>query len=81
MWRHGIHAFLEVLWFRPSLGITRLHDFVDLPCVPDDGLLFATVIFSQDTWIECLRDFARYRMATGVEKEACFIRALAGKPS
>ncbi|PUU73083.1 hypothetical protein B9Z19DRAFT_1069268 [Tuber borchii] len=47
MWRHGIYSFLELLRHR----------------LPMMALLYETVPAFEDTWVECLGDLGRYRMA------------------
>ena len=62
MWRHGIHAFLEVLRFRLPDSLDHMLAFIYI-AYSMMALLFETVATFQDTWIECLGDLARYRMA------------------
>jgi hypothetical protein len=57
MWRHGIHAFLELL--RARLPASQEYMMT---------LLCETVPAFEDTWIECLGDLGRYRMAIEEEK-------------
>ena len=68
MWRHGIHAFLEVLRHRRPHSQDYMVAFVYL-AYQMMALLFETVPFFSDTWIECLGDLARYRMAIEEDKE------------
>ena len=65
MRKHGIHAFLELL--RPD-GRDYMLAFVFLAYWMM-ALLYETVPYSTDTWIECLRDPARYKMAVGDDRE------------
>ena len=69
MWRHGIHAFLEVLRHRRPDSQDYMVAFIYL-AYQMMALLFETVPIFTDTWIECLGDLARYRMAIEEEKEA-----------
>lgn len=62
MWRHGIHAFLELLRHRLPESIEPMLSFVYL-VYSMIGLLMETVPDFLETWIECLGDLARYRMA------------------
>ena len=68
MWNHGVHASLEVLRYRrPELQdylLTLIYLAYQMM-----ALLFETVPAFTDTWIECLGDLARYRMATQSEHE------------
>jgi hypothetical protein len=67
MWKHGIHEFLELL--RRGLGETSGHDtseyILAFICLAYQmvALLYETVPAFEDTWIECLGDLGRYRMA------------------
>ncbi|EME84402.1 uncharacterized protein MYCFIDRAFT_207267 [Pseudocercospora fijiensis CIRAD86] len=69
MWKHGIHAFLEVLRHRRPDSQDYMLAFIYL-AYQMMALLFETVPGFTDTWIECLGDLARYRMAIEEEKEA-----------
>ncbi|SMR50448.1 unnamed protein product [Zymoseptoria tritici ST99CH_3D1] len=69
MWRHGIHAFLEVLRHRRPASQDYMLSFIYL-AYQMMALLLETVPSFTDTWIECLGDLARYRMAIEEEKEA-----------
>ena len=62
MWKHGIHAFLEVLRHRRPESQDYMLSFIYL-AYQMMALLFETVPVFLDTWIECLGDLARYRMA------------------
>lgn len=68
MWRHGIHAFLEVLRFRRPESQDYMLAFIYL-AYQMIALLYETVPTFTDTWIECLGDLARYRMAIEEETE------------
>ncbi|KAF1834907.1 hypothetical protein BDW02DRAFT_316532 [Decorospora gaudefroyi] len=62
MWKHGIHSFLELL--RRSLpdSIDYMLAFI-YSAYQMMALLYETVPAFEDTWIECLGDLGRYRMA------------------
>ncbi|KPA39429.1 hypothetical protein FLAG1_07705 [Fusarium langsethiae] len=62
MWRHGIHSFLELLRHRLPASLEHMLTFLYL-AYSMMALLFETVPAFEDTWIECLGDLGRYRMA------------------
>ncbi|KAH6879816.1 hypothetical protein B0T10DRAFT_157169 [Thelonectria olida] len=62
MWRHGIHSFLELLRHRLPESREHMLTFLYL-AYSVMTLLYQTVPAFEDTWIECLGDLARYRMA------------------
>ncbi|KAL8732259.1 MAG: hypothetical protein Q9166_002831 [cf. Caloplaca sp. 2 TL-2023] len=62
MWRHGIHAFLEVLRHRLPASLDHMLAFIYI-AYSMMALLYETVTAFEDTWIECLGDLGRYRMA------------------
>ncbi|UZP43647.1 hypothetical protein NXS19_011459 [Fusarium pseudograminearum] len=62
MWRHGIHSFLELLRHRLPSSIEHMLSFIYL-AYSMMALLYETVSAFEDTWIECLGDLGRYRMA------------------
>ena len=62
MWRHGIHAFLELLRRRLPDSLEHMLAFVYI-AYSMMALLYETVPTFEDTWIECLGDLGRYRMA------------------
>lgn len=62
MWRHGIHSFLELLRHRLPDSLDHMLAFIYL-AYSMMALLYETVPAFEDTWIECLGDLARYRMA------------------
>lgn len=62
MWKHGIHSFLEVLRRRLPESLDYMLQFIYL-AYQTVTLLYETVLSFEDTWIECLGDLARYRMA------------------
>ena len=66
MWRHGIHEFLEILRRRLDNSLEFMLNFI---CIAYSmmALLYETVPAFEDTWVECLGDLARYRMA--IEKK------------
>ena len=62
MWRHGIHDFLEVLRHRLPKSLEHMLAFIYI-AYSMIALLHETVNTFEDTWIECLGDLGRYRMA------------------
>ena len=62
MWKHGIHAFLEVLRHRLPDSLDHMLAFIYI-AYSMMALLYETVPTFVDTWIECLGDLGRYRMA------------------
>lgn len=62
MWRHGIHSFLELLRHRLPASLEHMLTFIYL-AYSMMALLYETVSALKDTWIECLGDLGRYRMA------------------
>jgi hypothetical protein len=62
MWRHGIHSFLELLRHRLPTSLDHMLAFIYL-AYSMMALLYETVPAFEDTWIECLGDLGRYRMA------------------
>jgi hypothetical protein len=62
MWRHGIHSFLELLRHRLPASLDHMLAFIYL-AYSMMALLYETVPVFEDTWIECLGDLGRYRMA------------------
>lgn len=62
MWRYGIHSFLEVLRQRLPGSLEYMLNFIYL-AYSMMTLLYESVAAFRDTWIECLGDLARYRMA------------------
>lgn len=68
MWKHGIHAFLEVLRHRRPHSQEYMLAFI-YRAYQMMSLLLETMPRFTDTWIECLGDLARYRMAIEEEKE------------
>ena len=62
MWRHGIQAFLEVLRHRLPHSFEHMVAFIHI-AYSMMALLYETASTFEDTWIECLGDLARYRMA------------------
>lgn len=62
MWRHGIHSFLELLRHRTPASLEHMLTFLYL-AYNMMALLYETVPAFEDTWIECLGDLGRYRMA------------------
>ena len=64
MWRHGIHAFLEVLRYRLPDSLEHMLAFIYI-AYSMMALLYETVPTFEDVWIECLGDLGRYGMAIG----------------
>ncbi|TGJ88103.1 hypothetical protein E0Z10_g644 [Xylaria hypoxylon] len=62
MWRYGIHSFLELLRHRLPGDLDHMLTFIYL-AYSMMALLYETVPAFEDTWIECLGDLGRYRMA------------------
>ncbi|KAH7120088.1 hypothetical protein B0J13DRAFT_649418 [Dactylonectria estremocensis] len=62
MWRHGIHSFLELLRHRLPASLEHMLTFLYL-AYSMMALLYETVPAFEETWIECLGDLGRYRMA------------------
>ncbi|OQN95578.1 hypothetical protein B0A48_18542 [Cryoendolithus antarcticus] len=69
MWKHGIHAFLEVLRHRRPQSQEYMLSFIYL-AYQMMALLLETVPGFTDTWTECLGDLARYRMAIEEDKDS-----------
>lgn len=61
MWRHGIHSFLDLRRRLPD-SLDFMLTFV-YPAYSMMALLMESVPAFLETWIECLGDLARYRMA------------------
>ena len=62
LWRHGIHSFLEFLRHRLPASLEHMLTFIQLS-YSLMTLLYETVPAFIQTWIECLGDLSRYRMA------------------
>ena len=62
LWRHGIHSFLEFLRHRLPASLEHMLTFIQLS-YGLMTLLYETVPAFIQTWIECLGDLSRYRMA------------------
>ena len=62
MWRHGIHNFLELQRHHLPYSLEQMLTFIYL-AYSMMALLYETVPAFEITWIECLGDLARYRMA------------------
>jgi hypothetical protein len=69
MWKHDIHAFLELLRRGKPESQDYMLSFTYL-AYQMIALLAETVPRFVDTWIECLGDLARYRMAIEEEEAA-----------
>jgi len=66
MWKHGIHDFLEVLRHRLASSLDHMLAFLYIAYAMM-ALLYETIPSFEDTWVECLGDLGRYRMAIGDE--------------
>jgi hypothetical protein len=62
MWKHGIHLFLELLRRQLPNSTDYMLAFISLAYQMME-LLYETVPAFEDTWIECLGELDRYRMA------------------
>jgi hypothetical protein len=62
LWRHGIHSFSELLRNRLPDSLDHMLAFIYL-AYSMMKLLYETVPAFEETWIECLGDLGRYRMA------------------
>ncbi|KAI1559221.1 EST1-DNA-bind domain containing protein [Pyrenophora tritici-repentis] len=62
MWKHGIHSLLELLRRRLPESRDYMLAFVYL-AYQMVALLYEVVPAFEDTWIECLGDLGRFRMA------------------
>ncbi|KAK7991526.1 hypothetical protein PG988_000320 [Apiospora saccharicola] len=62
MWKHGIHAFLELLRHRLPASVEHMLTFIYI-AYSMMALLYETVPAFEGTWMECLGDLSRYRMA------------------
>jgi hypothetical protein len=62
MWRHGIRSFSELLRHRLPASLEHMLTFIYL-AYSMMALLYETVPAFGDTWIECLGDLGRYRLA------------------
>lgn len=62
MWKHGIHAFLELLRHRLPDSLEHMLTFIYL-AYSMIALLYETVPAFQATWMECMGDLGRFRMA------------------
>ncbi len=62
MWRHAIYAFLEVLRHRLPDSRDYMLSFIYI-AYSMMALLYETVPAFENTWVECLGDLGRYRMA------------------
>jgi Est1 DNA/RNA binding domain len=62
MWRYGIHSFLELLRKKLPSSLDHMLTFIYMAYAMIT-LLYESVPAFQETWIECLGDLARYRMA------------------
>ena len=70
MWKHAIHSFLEVLRRRLPDSMDYMLQFI-YTAYQMIALLYETLDAFKSTWIECLGDLARYRMAIedGIQRD------------
>ncbi|KAK4553111.1 hypothetical protein LTR86_009838 [Recurvomyces mirabilis] len=68
MWKHGIYALLETLRHRRPESQNYMLSFIYV-AYQMTTLLHETVPVFLDTWVDCLGDLARYRMAIEEERE------------
>ncbi|KAK2744950.1 hypothetical protein FQN57_004080 [Myotisia sp. PD_48] len=64
MWKHGIYSFLELLRQRLPQSLDHMLYYI-YTSYSIMTLLLESVPTFANTWIECLGDLARYRMAIG----------------
>ncbi|KAL3471389.1 hypothetical protein BJX99DRAFT_263320 [Aspergillus californicus] len=62
LWRYGIHALLELLRHRLPASLEYMLTFIYM-AYSLVTLLLESVPMFEETWIECLGDLSRYRMA------------------
>ncbi|KAJ5107831.1 DNA/RNA-binding domain E.t1.c1-type [Penicillium angulare] len=62
MWRFGIHSLLELLRQKLPGSLDYMLNFIYI-AYSMMTLLLESVVAFRETWIECLGDIARYRMA------------------
>jgi hypothetical protein len=62
MWRHGIHSLLKRLRHKLPETLEYMLNFIYLSYTIT-ALLYETVPTFENTWIECLGDLGRYRLA------------------
>lgn len=62
LWKTGIHTFLEILRHHLPDSLEHMLAFLNL-AYGVAALLYETIPAHTATWIECLGDLARYRMA------------------
>ncbi|KAK7937497.1 uncharacterized protein PG986_014365 [Apiospora aurea] len=62
MWKHGIHTFLDVLRHHLPNSLEHMLTFIYL-AYSMMALLYETAPAFEATWMECLGDLGRYRMA------------------
>jgi len=71
MWKYGIHGLLELLRYCLPESIEWMLEFIYI-AYSMITLLYETVVVFKATWIECMGDLARYRMA--IEEDDMSIR-------
>ncbi|KAJ5449407.1 uncharacterized protein N7458_005856 [Penicillium daleae] len=62
LWRYGIHSLLQLLRQKLPISWDYMLDFI-LNAYTMLTILLENVIAFRETWLECLGDLARYRMA------------------
>ncbi|CUS11446.1 unnamed protein product, partial [Tuber aestivum] len=62
MWRHGVYSFLELLRHRLPYSLEHMLTFI-YTAYRMMALLYETIPAFENTWVECLCDLGRYRMA------------------
>ncbi|CAI7572030.1 unnamed protein product [Penicillium manginii] len=62
MWRYGIHSLLELLRHKLPGSLEYMLHFIYI-AYSMVTLLLENIPYFRETWIECLGDLARYRMA------------------
>ncbi|KAK5789532.1 hypothetical protein VI817_008655 [Penicillium citrinum] len=62
MWRYGIHSLLEILRHKLPRSLEYMLHFI-YTAYSMVTLLLENIPYFRETWIECLGDLARYRMA------------------
>jgi hypothetical protein len=63
VWRHCIHSFLELFRHRLPDSVDHMHSFIYY-AYSMMALSEKILLSFEESWIECLGDLARYRMAT-----------------
>ncbi|RAL14239.1 uncharacterized protein BO97DRAFT_422670 [Aspergillus homomorphus CBS 101889] len=63
LWRHGIHDYLEMMRHHLPHSLEHMLSFIHLAYSMITTLLLEAPAY-EETWMECLGDISRYRMAT-----------------